>query len=149
MASASNNSDTHTVEQQIQSHLHTSCCPHRPFPPIAPACPHSLRDLEVDSPEYNAKKSEVNLRSAQRLLHVCATHGGVYTKFGQHVASMNHILPKEYIETLQVLQDRNPRQDFSASREGNGKKTSPHFLAFTMIARLSVGPFATRICGLL
>ena len=36
-------------------------------------------------------------------------HGGVYTKFGQHIASMNHVLPKEFTETLKVLQDRNPR----------------------------------------
>ncbi|CAM9664002.1 unnamed protein product [Chrysoparadoxa australica] len=42
------------------------------------------------------------------MLHVCAAHGGVYTKFGQHVACMNHVLPIEYTDTLKVLQDKNP-----------------------------------------
>lgn len=69
----------------------------------------SLRNLDVGSDEYERIKQEVNLRAAKRLLHVCSTHGGVYTKFGQHLASLNHVLPKEYTETLKVLQDSNPR----------------------------------------
>ncbi|CAM9109096.1 unnamed protein product [Pylaiella littoralis] len=69
---------------------------------------YNLRDLERNSEEYEAVRKEVSLRAAQRLLHVCSMHGGVYTKFGQHVSSMNHVLPKEFTETLKVLQDRNP-----------------------------------------
>eukprot|EP00903_Cladosiphon_okamuranus_P008879 g8501.t1 len=69
---------------------------------------YSLRNLERGSEKYEAVRREVNLRAAQRLLHVCSMHGGVYTKFGQHIASMNHVLPKEFTETLKVLQDRNP-----------------------------------------
>eukprot|EP00752_Nemacystus_decipiens_P004907 g4466.t1 len=69
---------------------------------------YRLRNLERGSEEYEAVRKEVNLRAAQRLLHVCSMHGGVYTKFGQHIASMNHVLPKEFTETLKVLQDRNP-----------------------------------------
>ncbi|KAG5189944.1 ABC1 family-domain-containing protein [Tribonema minus] len=57
---------------------------------------------------YEAKKAEVHQQAAERLLKVCMKHGGVYTKFGQHIASMNHILPPEYTTTLSVLQDRNP-----------------------------------------
>eukprot|EP00611_Tribonema_gayanum_P025495 TRINITY_DN5810_c0_g1_i2.p1 TRINITY_DN5810_c0_g1~~TRINITY_DN5810_c0_g1_i2.p1 ORF type:complete len:579 (+),score=204.31 TRINITY_DN5810_c0_g1_i2:150-1886(+) len=66
----------------------------------------SLRGLQGDA--YEAKKAEVHQRAAERLLKVCMKHGGVYTKFGQHIASMNHILPPEYTTTLSVLQDRNP-----------------------------------------
>lgn len=33
-------------------------------------------------------------------------HGGVYTKMGQFIASMNHVLPAEYTSTLAELQDR-------------------------------------------
>lgn len=49
---------------------------------------------------------EVHKRAAARLLHVCQLHGGIYVKFGQYLASMNHVLPKEYTDTLRVLQVR-------------------------------------------
>lgn len=68
----------------------------------------TLKGLEVGSPEYEVKRAEVNLRVAQRFLKVCMAHGGLYTKFGQHIASMNHILPPQFIETLSALQDQNP-----------------------------------------
>lgn len=76
-------------------------------PSISPS--KSLRNLEKGTSEYEAVQKKVNQRAAERLLYVCSKHGGVYTKFGQHISSMNHILPKEYTETLKVLQDRNPR----------------------------------------
>ncbi|CAN0056377.1 unnamed protein product [Ectocarpus sp. 12 AP-2014] len=74
---------------------------------------YRLRNLERGSEEYEAVRKEVNLRAAQRLLHVCSIHGGVYTKFGQYISSMNHVLPKEFTETLKVLQDRNPSVELS------------------------------------
>lgn len=79
------------------------------MPNPSPPPSKSLRNLEKGSDEYEAVQKKVNQRAAERLLYVCSKHGGVYTKFGQHVSSMNHILPKEYTETLKVLQDRNPR----------------------------------------
>ena len=33
-------------------------------------------------------------------------NGGLYIKLGQGLVSMNHILPKEYLSTLEVLQDK-------------------------------------------
>jgi len=33
-------------------------------------------------------------------------NGGLYIKLGQGLACFNHILPREYTETLQVLQDK-------------------------------------------
>ena len=33
-------------------------------------------------------------------------NGGLYVKLGQGLACLNHILPREYTETLQVLQDK-------------------------------------------
>ena len=51
-------------------------------------------------------RNEVHLRAAHRLFHVCKEHGGVYTKLGQYIATMNHILPKEYIDILSPLTDR-------------------------------------------
>ena len=42
------------------------------------------------------------------------THlSGLYIKFGQGIATMNHVLPKEYTETLQILQDKCLRRESS------------------------------------
>jgi aarF domain-containing kinase len=68
----------------------------------------TMKGLQRGTEEYETKRMEVHERAAEKLLHVCIEHGGVYTKFGQHVASMNHIMPKPYTERLKVLQDRNP-----------------------------------------
>ena len=38
---------------------------------------------------------------------------GLYIKFGQGMATMNHVLPKEYTETLQILQDKCLRRESS------------------------------------
>ena len=36
---------------------------------------------------------------------------GLYIKFGQGLVAMNHILPKEYTETLSILQDQALRRE--------------------------------------
>ncbi|KAF0719152.1 Aste57867_1242 [Aphanomyces stellatus] len=62
-----------------------------------------------DASEKDAYKTalrEYNLRTAERLLRVCKLNGGVFTKIGQQLASMNHALPVEYTETLSALQDQ-------------------------------------------
>jgi aarF domain-containing kinase len=64
--------------------------------------------VRAGSDEYRSVCKDVHKRAASRLLHVCQLHGGIYVKFGQYLASMNHVLPKEYTDTLKVLQDRNP-----------------------------------------
>ncbi len=53
-----------------------------------------LVKLEMGSPEYERKRNVIHQRAADRLLRICRKHGGVYTKFGQHLASLNHVLPK-------------------------------------------------------
>ncbi|KEP65251.1 UNVERIFIED_CONTAM: ABC1 family protein [Hammondia hammondi] len=49
--------------------------------------------------------SGVHDRCARRLLHVCRCHGGLYTKLGQYVATMTHIIPAAYTEHLRTLHD--------------------------------------------
>ncbi|KDO32818.1 atypical/ABC1/ABC1-B protein kinase [Saprolegnia parasitica CBS 223.65] len=69
--------------------------------------PPSLNDAK--DPAMVAYKSALqafNLRTAQRLLHLCLQNGGVFTKMGQQIASMNHGLPAEYTSTLSQLQDQ-------------------------------------------
>ncbi|CAI5743522.1 unnamed protein product [Peronospora destructor] len=65
-----------------------------------------FKGTERDDADYELKLQSLNQRVAQRLLHLCFQNGGIYTKFGQQVATFNHGLPKEYTETLAQLQDQ-------------------------------------------
>ena len=56
--------------------------------------------------EYKAALREANQRAARRLLAVCLSHGGIYTKFGQSIGNLSYALPAEFTETLAPLQDR-------------------------------------------
>lgn len=46
--------------------------------------------------------SECHKRCANRILAGCLHNGGVYVKLGQGLVAMNHILPEEYLDTLEV-----------------------------------------------
>jgi aarF domain-containing kinase len=59
-----------------------------------------------DSNEYNDTIRPCHNRAAERILRGCLKNGGLYIKLGQGLVSMNHILPKEYLSTLEVLQDK-------------------------------------------
>lgn len=50
----------------------------------------------------------MHLRAAKRILWLCETNRGFYIKAGQFLASLQH-MPKEYVATLSVLQDKVPR----------------------------------------
>ena len=66
----------------------------------------SLWGLEDDSAEYDKVIKLCHKRSAEKLLMGCLNNGGLYVKLGQGLVSMNHILPKEYVDTLVILQDK-------------------------------------------
>lgn len=63
-------------------------------------------NLDETSDEYLERLERCHARAAQRILYGCLKNGGLYVKLGQGLVSMNHILPKPYMETLQVLQDK-------------------------------------------
>lgn len=65
----------------------------------------TLRDLEEDSPEYDAAIQPCHKRSAERIVQGALRNGGLYIKLGQGLGSFNQVLPREYIDTLKVLQD--------------------------------------------
>lgn len=62
--------------------------------------------MTEDSENYIKQLKAVHQRAADRILTGCLQNGGLYIKLGQGLVSMNHILPKEYLETLKVLQDK-------------------------------------------
>ncbi|KAI8619439.1 ABC1 family-domain-containing protein [Chytriomyces sp. MP71] len=50
----------------------------------------------------------VHRRSAERMLDVFQRNGGVYIKLGQHMNALVYLLPFEYTDTFEVLQDQCP-----------------------------------------
>uniref|UniRef100_A0A8C7ZDK8 AarF domain containing kinase 5 n=1 Tax=Oryzias sinensis TaxID=183150 RepID=A0A8C7ZDK8_9TELE len=65
-----------------------------------------LRGLEENSPIYLSKMSACHQRAAECMVEAAIRNGGIYIKLGQGLCSFNHLLPPEYIRTLQVLEDR-------------------------------------------
>lgn len=50
--------------------------------------------------------SACHQRAAESMVEGAVRNGGIYIKLGQGLCSFNHLLPPEYIRTLQVLEDR-------------------------------------------
>ncbi len=71
---------------------------------------------------YKTALQEVNLRTAERLYKVCHANGGLYTKFGQGIANMNNVLPKEFTKILAQLQDKARELSFDSAREAVQKE---------------------------
>ena len=53
--------------------------------------------------EDHSTKSRLNRKSAERLLDLCRENGGVYIKVGQHLANLDYLIPREYIDVLSSL----------------------------------------------
>ena len=65
-----------------------------------------IQQIATQEAQWNLVWDQVHQRGAERLLWVCQRNAGIFTKAGQHIASLNHILPMQYTNTLSVLQDR-------------------------------------------
>ncbi|XP_071355872.1 uncharacterized aarF domain-containing protein kinase 5 isoform X4 [Trachinotus anak] len=58
------------------------------------------------SPSYLAEMSACHQRAAEGMVEGAIRNGGIYIKLGQGLCSFNHLLPPEYIRTLQILEDK-------------------------------------------
>mmetsp|Transcript_2845 Transcript_2845/g.4059 ORF Transcript_2845/g.4059 Transcript_2845/m.4059 type:complete len:569 (+) Transcript_2845:63-1769(+) len=94
-----------------------------------------LKDYGDGDPEGEQLRYSIHEKGADRLLYVCKKHGGLYTKLGQYVASMDHVLPKPYTEKLKILQDRNHHMSVhdvkKVIRRNFGKETEEIFHNFS------------------
>jgi aarF domain-containing kinase len=92
---------------------------------------------DYKSEKYKAERSVLHSKSANRLLELCKTQGAVYVKVGQHVASMNHAVPKEYTSVLTQLEDRAAYRSYSqierVIRNELGGQVSDHFSSFDSV----------------
>ncbi|XP_037034895.1 uncharacterized aarF domain-containing protein kinase 5 [Bradysia coprophila] len=67
---------------------------------------YNLYGLSEESPGYDEIIKVIHLRCANRILEGCMKNGGLYIKIGQGVSAINHILPKEYTNTLKKLENQ-------------------------------------------
>ncbi|XP_035757868.1 aarF domain-containing protein kinase 1 isoform X2 [Egretta garzetta] len=94
----------------------------------------SLRSVPYGSEEYDFLKSQVHLRSAERLRKLCCANRGTFIKVGQHLGALDYLLPEEYTRTLKVLHSQAPqstRQEIEqVIREDLGKEIKEIFVSF-------------------
>lgn len=62
----------------------------------------------LPEPEYQALLKDCHQRCADRTLIVLQKNGSIFVKLGQHLSSMNYLLPAEWCDTFIPLQDQCP-----------------------------------------
>ncbi len=66
----------------------------------------NLMGLDQNSEEYIERIKLCHQRAADQIVAGALRNGGLFVKLGQGLAALNHILPVEYVKTLQILQDK-------------------------------------------
>ncbi|XP_065281512.1 uncharacterized aarF domain-containing protein kinase 5 isoform X1 [Dermacentor albipictus] len=66
---------------------------------------YSAKGYTEGTEDYKAMMKRCHQRSAERILKGCLENGGLYIKLGQSLVALNHLLPREYLDTLEVLHD--------------------------------------------
>ncbi|KAH7703547.1 atypical/ABC1/ABC1-B protein kinase, partial [Aphelenchoides avenae] len=77
----------------------------------------SLMGLASDSEKYKERLKQCHLRGAHRLLDLAKANGGVFIKVGQHIASLEYLLPEEYTSTMSVLHSKAPESDLDELKQ--------------------------------
>ena len=62
----------------------------------------------LSEPDYQALLKDCHQRCADRTLIVLQKNGSIFVKLGQHLSSMNYLLPSEWCDTFIPLQDQCP-----------------------------------------
>ncbi|XP_055879490.1 aarF domain-containing protein kinase 1-like isoform X5 [Biomphalaria glabrata] len=85
-------------------------------------------------PEYSHALHQVHLKSSLRLRNMCCKNGGVFIKVGQHLGSLDYLLPEEYVQTMKVLHNQAPQSDLTLLKqvieEDLGRKFLVHALGW-------------------
>jgi aarF domain-containing kinase len=98
-------------------------------------------DKSPDDEEVNTQRLKAcHQRCADRTLKVLEKNGSIFIKLGQHLSSMNYLLPEEYCKTMLVLQDRCPVSSYESIEAMFFKDTGEHLSDyFSEFAREPVG----------
>ncbi|KAF2127049.1 ABC1 kinase family protein [Dothidotthia symphoricarpi CBS 119687] len=93
---------------------------------------HSYRDtLKHDAAaDYPEQLKACHLRCAKRTLHTLETNGSIFIKLGQHLSSMNYLLPNEWCDTFIPLQDKCPVSSYESIEAMVLRDTGRHLTDF-------------------
>lgn len=87
-----------------------------------------------DDPNYQALLSACHKRCAERTLVAMEKNGSIFIKLGQHLSSLNYLLPSEWCDTFIPLQDKCPVSGYSSIEEmvlaDTGKSIDDYFEEF-------------------
>lgn len=68
---------------------------------------------QEENPSFQAFLSACHKRCANRTLEAMEKNGSIFIKLGQHLSSLNYLLPSEWCDTFIPLQDRCPVSRYS------------------------------------
>ncbi|CAD8131573.1 unnamed protein product [Paramecium pentaurelia] len=71
-----------------------------------------LTKYEYNTEEYHQQRSIIHQRVADRILRLSIENKGVYLKAGQYIGNLERVMPREFTQTLRVLQDQGPQVSF-------------------------------------
>lgn len=81
--------------------------------------------------DWHTKLKACHQRCADRTLRVLEKNGSIFIKLGQHLSSMNYLLPLEWTSTFIPLQDKCPVSSYEAIEqmfiEDTGQPIASHF----------------------
>lgn len=83
---------------------------------------------------YDGLLSACHKRCAERTLEAMEKNGSIFIKLGQHLSSLNYLLPSEWCDTFIPLQDKCPVSAFSSVdamvKHDTGKSLDEYFSEF-------------------
>ncbi|KAI4201881.1 MAG: hypothetical protein LQ350_002928 [Teloschistes chrysophthalmus] len=91
----------------------------------------TLKDVSEDEKTWTSRMKACHQRCADRTLRVLEKNGSIFIKLGQHLSSMNYLLPLEWTQTFIPLQDKCPVSSYEAIEqmfmEDTGRPIAFHF----------------------
>jgi aarF domain-containing kinase len=66
------------------------------------------KEWDKSSKEYFQEKKKVHKLAAEKLLELCCKNKGTYIKIGQYIASLEYLVPSEYVEVMKILHSKAP-----------------------------------------
>ena len=96
-----------------------------------------MRFKGQDGDEWQAVLNACHKRCAERTLEVFEQNGSIFIKLGQHLSSMNYLLPEEWTTTFIPLQDHCPVSSYESVAalvlKDTGSPLEEHFEHFAKV----------------